>query len=182
MKLTGVAPLVLHNIRLADPMDEFAQRLKEVSGKRKKTESDYLEMSRIEFFGGLYTNEDGRVIIPGVSLEAMIQDGAKVSKRGKDAKAGVIVEEDPLLIYDGPKDPESLYADKRFVLRAPVRVGPARIIRTRPQFPVWSLQFKVAYLIDVLSKKDLTDALVAAGRLKGLGTWRPRFGRFEVAA
>ena len=41
------APILLHNSRLANPMDEFAKQLKEVSGVKKKTDEHHAKMQKI---------------------------------------------------------------------------------------------------------------------------------------
>src|SRR5262249_49765792 len=50
---SGGSPLVMHNERLADPLDPFARDIAKVSKKRNKTEADHLEIARLEFLGGM---------------------------------------------------------------------------------------------------------------------------------
>jgi len=38
------APILLHNSRLANPMDEFAKQLKEITVAKKKTEDHHAKM------------------------------------------------------------------------------------------------------------------------------------------
>ena len=40
------APILLHNSRLANPMDEFMKQLKEVSGVKKKTDETSCKMQK----------------------------------------------------------------------------------------------------------------------------------------
>ncbi len=40
LKLIGCRPLVMHNGRLSDPLDEFAKAIQKVSKKRSKTDAD----------------------------------------------------------------------------------------------------------------------------------------------
>jgi hypothetical protein len=54
ISIRGVSPLLMHNGQTADPLNTFSKQLKAVSGKRKKTEEDYAEMSRIEWHAALY--------------------------------------------------------------------------------------------------------------------------------
>ena len=42
--IQGTVPTLMHNGRLADPLDEKSILLKEITGKRKKTEADQMEM------------------------------------------------------------------------------------------------------------------------------------------
>lgn len=57
LTLTGVTPLLVHNARLADPLDPIVRQTKPISGKRSKTEEDHLELARLEFIGGLYYDQ-----------------------------------------------------------------------------------------------------------------------------
>lgn len=176
-EIIGLAPLIMHNGQTADPLNRYAKAMKEVSGKRKKTEADYAEMSRIEYIAGLYMDEAGPVL-PAIMIEATITAGARKSKTGKQAQAGVIVEKHARLDFDGPRTAPELFADDGFRLSVPVRIGQQKIIRTRPIFHSWSSNIEVSYLSDVLNERDLVTAIRNAGSLCGFGDWRPRYGRF----
>lgn len=178
--IRGVSPLLMHNGHLADPMNPFAKAMKVISGKRKKTDADYAELAKIEFLGGLYTDEDGQPVIPGEVLEATLVAGAKTSKKGKVAKSAIIVDGNFPLEYDGPKSPDALFDDANHRHVVGVRVGQARVMRTRPKFNRWALRFKVHYLPDVLDAGEVGDFVAVAGRVCGLGDGRPRFGRFDL--
>ena len=67
----GGSPLVMHNERLADPLDEYVRDIAKLSRKRQKTEADHLEIARLEFLGGLYLNGDG---VPSVAAVALLDD------------------------------------------------------------------------------------------------------------
>ena len=41
-------------------MNKFAKAMKAITSKRKKTDEDYIELARLEFFGGLYADDQGR--------------------------------------------------------------------------------------------------------------------------
>jgi hypothetical protein len=177
--IRGVAPLIVHNGQLADPLNPFAKALKEVTSTRKKTDDDYERMAEIEFRGGLYVDEAGSPVIPGESIEAALVEGAKKNKLGKVAKASIIVDGNIPIIYDGPRDADSLWSDPKFRKTVAVRVGTARVMRTRPIFYDWSLKFEIQFLPDQINKREVAQILESAG-MCGLGTWRPRFGRFQV--
>lgn len=181
VRITGKAPLLLHNGRLADPTDEVAREMKKITSKRSKTDDDHLELSRLEFIGGMYTDENNEPCIPGEVLESCLKSGAKVAKNGKKIAAGAIVSEYTVpLQYSGPRDIDSLWADKRFVHRSGVKVGQARVIRTRPKFDKWACEFTVEYQPEVIDREDIVRAIEDAGNLKGLCDYRPRHGRFNV--
>jgi hypothetical protein len=179
-RITGAAPLILHNGQTADPLNQFSKSIAEITGKRKKTDADHREVARREWFAGLYI-ADGKVCVPYQLLEAMLIEGAKKHKRGPAAKAGLMVEAHAPLKYDGPENPGELWEDERFQLRVACKVGTSKVMRTRPIFKEWSLAPVVKYLPDLLNPAEVLSFLVAGGNQVGIGDWRPRFGRFNVA-
>jgi hypothetical protein len=181
VKIVGIAPFIMHNGQTADPLNKFARAMKEISGKKGKTEADFEELARIEYLAGLYMGEKGPVI-PSVMLESVIAKGAAKAKKGKLAAAGVIVERNADLEYKGPKTADELVKDDRFRLVAAVRIGQQKVMRTRPIFRDWAATLEIKYLDDIINERDLLTALRAAGMYVGVGDWRPRNGRFALAA
>lgn len=177
--IEGVRPLLMHSAQLADPRNEFAKALKKYSSKRPKTDADFEAMAEIEFKGGLWIH-DGSPCIPSHVLEAVAVEGAKKSKDGKLAKAGVFVPDSAPLEYDGPRDPDELWKSDSFVLTVGVRVQMNRVMRTRPHFPEWSATFTVHHDEGQASAEDVIKWYTAAGHVVGIGDWRPKFGAFEV--
>ncbi len=45
--IRGTTPMLMHSERLANPFDPLTKEIKAISGKRKKTEDDLLEMARL---------------------------------------------------------------------------------------------------------------------------------------
>jgi hypothetical protein len=179
--IRGIAPMLMHNGQLANPRNEFAKKMKQISSIRKKTDDDYEAMSKTEFLGGLYYSKDIGIYMPADNLQAMLVDGAKKSKLGTAFKAAVFVFDDAPLIYNGPRDPEKLYQDEKFVDIRGCGVQASRVMRTRPRFNEWELKFSVAVMPEAEVNPDqVVDALTIAWRLNGLGDYTPRFGRFEV--
>ena len=190
-KADGVSPVILHNGQLADPLCIYTQKIKEVSGRRPKTEADFEEMAELEFKGGLYTssfNGDQRVVIPGRLLKAALAGkggAARKEKLGMRAGVGVIPEYTYILKYEGPTDPNELWKVEGFRFRIGVRVGQATIMRTRPIFELrWSFEGYVEFNHDFCDKAQVKRWLRVAGHEVGLGEWRPGkggiYGRFEV--
>jgi hypothetical protein len=179
LRLTGTKRLLMHNGQLADPLADATKALARLTGKRVKTESDHLEIGRIEWNGGLWL-DGGRPCVPAEALIATFVAAAKTRKRADAARAGLVVTENSLLEYSGPKDLDQLWSNSSFRLRTPVRVRGARTMRTRPCFPDWSLRFVARYLPSVLDRDEVIELYRVAGFLKGLGDWRPLNGTFEV--
>ena len=181
VRIVSVAPLLMHNAQLADPLNKYTRAIKEITAKgKKKTDADLEALARLEFMGGLYVDAKGHPALPGESIEGMIRDGARKGRTGKDAQCGIISDGVWPLIYDGPKDPEKLWIDERFRDSRPVKVQQARIMRMRPKFLTWALEFEVMFQDEVLGRHDLEKWLADAGQFVGLLDFRPRFGRFEV--
>ncbi len=179
-KLVGISPLIHHNGRLADPLNKYTRAIKEVAGKRKKVDSDHLELARLEWLGSLYL-KDGVPCLPGNNLEAALigrGGAARSQKMGKQAAAAVIVPSDYPLEYDGPKDPNELWQDERFIFVSKVRVGTASVMRTRPIFQDWVAIVEVLYVPTSLNEDHICQWMEIAGREVGLCDWRPKYGRF----
>lgn len=181
-RLTGVAPLILHNGQTCDPLNKFTKMLKEATSKRKKTDADHLEVSRIEFHAGLYVGPNNNIIMPAANLTSCIAKGAQKSKLGKDFKSSVFVfENSPIKFKDMEKSPTELWdMGEEYVLRSKVKVGTSSVIRTRPIFRDWSLDLQVSFNPEVVNESSITKALKDAGMLIGLGDWVPQNGRFMV--
>lgn len=181
--ITGDAPLLMHNGRLAAQGDPYARKIKEISSKRKKTDADFEEMARLEFLGGLYLNENNEPCIPSLVFEATLigrGGAARKERMGKEAAAALWVLDDAPLIYEGPKEPEELWEDKQFVSQMLVRIQRSTITRTRPIFREWSAEITVQFNPNLLDEKDVRRWIEVAGEQVGLMDWRPRFGRFGV--
>ena len=182
LTLRGQASVLVHNVQLASPLDDHAKRLKAISSKRNKTEQDHSDMAEIEFHGSLYLTDDGSIGIPTWNVLRAIQDGGKKNKNGKKVMEGLlpasIVEVIPLA-HDGPSQPDDAWRAGCFDQR-PVKVGTSRVTRTRPKFEHWTVD--VDFIVDdeVLKLDELLLAAETAGRLVGIGDYRPRFGRFDV--
>lgn len=183
IKLTGIRPLILHNGLLADPTNPIVLQQKAITAKKaKKTDADNLELARLEWFGGLYLSESGRICIPCDNIERCIQQGGQKQRIGKDVQAGVFVQE-PEIEIDHPdiagKKIEKLYGDPRFTIRKGVKIQTNRIIRIRPMIPTgWTLTFTLEFDETLVNARNLEQAILDAGTYVGLGDWRPKFGRF----
>ena len=178
--IQGVTPLLMHNGRLADPLDPAAKAIAAISKKRSKTDEDHYALRKAEWYGSLYTDSDGEPCIPGECIEACLVDGAKRYKLGKASKGGIIIDDDVKIQYKGPKNIDKLWDDGGYIKVAGVKVQRNRVIRSRPMFPEWSLTFDVLWDEFAIEDEDrLFEIVESAGRC-GLGDWRPKFGRFEL--
>jgi hypothetical protein len=180
-EVKGIAPTIMHNGQLVDPMNPIVRKMKEFTAKKsKKTDDDMVELARLEFLGSLYLTDKNKPCWPGENIETMVRAAARTERRGKDVEKAVLCDGNWPLIYDGPSDPEKLWEDARFRLVKAVKVGPSRVMRTRPIFPAWSLKFTLHYDSELVNREDVVRWVEIAGREIGLSEWRPKHGRFEV--
>lgn len=178
LDITGKVPLLMHSARLSDPIDPATRAMAKISGKRKKTDEDHAELARLEHVGSLYLDEQGP-FMPGANIEACLFRAASKYKLMSALKTALLVpgEANPLL-YKGPRDAAGLWADGGFTHRASVKVGQARVMRTRPVFHAWAVVVSGELDTEVIDPDAFVQIVDTAGRLIGLGDWRPRFGRF----
>lgn len=177
-ELTGVSPLLLHNSRqFLDATCQATKELKKITSKKSKTDDDLARLADMEWLMGLYLNAEKQPIIPGENFERMLIEGARKNKNGKEATAGIIAD-DAVIIHNGPNEIEKMSADPRFRDKRPVVVQRARVMRCRPIFHEWTIQVRVTYIPDVVSRDNVIQSMQVAGRIIGLGDYRPKFGRF----
>lgn len=178
-RIIGATPLLMHNGLLADPLNEITKLMKAVSGKRDKTEADFAELSRLEWYGSLYV-QDGSPCLPGEMIEAMLLEASRKKKKGVQAKAGLIVPNNTKLEYPGPQDIDEMWKSGQFINKVGVRVQKNKVIRTRPIFKDWAANLTIHYLPSLLNESDVKGFVETAGQIVGIGDWRPKFGRFGV--
>lgn len=181
IELEGMAPLLMHNGQLADPLNSFARQMKEISSIRIKTDEHHRQMATIEARGGLYVDEDNKICIPGQMIHASVINGGKFQKLGTALKRAFrVIEQSCEFDYEGPTDPDSYIKAPGNTFRALVGVQTSRIARTRPIFTKWSVRFTALLDEEQVNAKDFMRAVEDAGTMVGLGDWRPRFGTFKA--
>jgi hypothetical protein len=168
-RLTSEAPILMHNGQTADPTNKWSKAMKQVSGKRSKTDADYEELARIEFYAALYMDSNGP-IIPNTVIDSMVVNAAKKSKEGMVAKSGVFCLVPAPLEYDGPRTAAELWADEQFRFSAIVRVGMARVARMRPIFREWSAIITLNVEDTAVNPARIDDWMRVAGVQVGFAT------------
>ena len=169
IEVTGTSPLSMHNIQLADPMNEFAKRIAEITGKRRKTEADQLEIAHLEFLGGLYYDPVLGVYVRTYAVMRCFEQAGKITRQGKSVMQGVAVMADKTaLVYDGPREPQALWERPEFHWREMVGVAGRRVARMRPIFRKWSLSFEAELVEEVIDLEDFVRIAETAGRVEGL--------------
>jgi hypothetical protein len=189
LTLKGTRPLLQHNVRLVDPLNEHTQALSKAAtvAKSKKTEEAHRELRNAEYIGGLYYSDGIGPYVKAEAVERCLREAAATGFRGlgtKVARGVMLTSTDGLdeipLLYRGPRDIEDLLADDTYRHVGAVKVGQQRVMRTRPKFPDWSVEALVMLDESQLSAAQFEDIAAYAGMYIGLGDYRPRYGRFEA--
>tara|TARA_R110000868_G_scaffold261905_1_gene520083 strand:- start:358 stop:939 length:582 start_codon:yes stop_codon:yes gene_type:complete len=185
--LTGASPLLMHSARGSNPLDKATIAHKALTATRKKTEDHHRLIAESEWHMGMYYDDKLGPYIPTMNIRSSLIGGAKFSKLGATVKRSTLVTEQMTrLDYIGPRTPEAMFADGNFVSVESVKVGQARLMRTRPLFRDWSLTFELLYDPEQIERAQVIDAFESAGKLIGIGDFRPEcggmYGRYSVTA
>lgn len=167
--LEGVADLLFHRWN-TEAVEEKAKAPKGSKAKRQDDLETYV-----------WRDENGYLALPGEYLRQSIiraakyrQDPRSPRKSAQDlVKAALLVE--PMLASLGVKDWD-------YEHRARVRVQQSAITRVRPAIKKgWRAEFFITVLLpEYIDPHFLHQLLTDAGRLEGVGDFRPTYGRFVV--
>lgn len=195
----GTTPLLMHNVRLASPMNPYAKKLSALTSVKtssRRTDQDRIDIARVEFEGGLYHTATLPEVSPYFSktvgpyvpakwLAKNLLDAARRGRRGKLVEEGVMVAEGSLvnpLIFKGARDLDTLWGngESEYVSFETVRVGMAKVDRCRPIFNDWSFEAFFEVEEDVLDFDEFESIATIGSRL-GVGDYRTgSYGRFNV--
>ena len=202
--IKGTSALMTHNGQLCDPLFPITKSIKLLSSKRTKTDNDLLHLMQLETLGGMYPEKDltvddddpgyvvtddgvkltgdwGHCMIPESVIEATLLSGAKKRKQGPLFKAGLrVLNPAYIMVDDAPVTVETVFNSRKHRITNKVKIGTSSIMRTRPIYPNWSLNFDVLIDDDVLNAEAVSNATEIAGKMVGLAEWRPRYGSFTL--
>ena len=196
IRVEGKVPLLMHSNQMANPLNVYSRAIKPLTGKRKKTDADHLEISRIEWEAGLYFDDNGNVSIPAEVIEATLRNAARKTKNGKLIEEGVRVEENfckleyPNNGYKRKVAPSSSdmvpskELDKMYEKHCDCRLAKVKgsggtVLRTRPRFDKWAFEFTLMFDENIISQRTLLEVVGVAGERIGLCDYRPRYGLFN---
>ena len=100
-----------------------------------------------------------------------MQNGYVLYQSGEDVRLEIYLK--------NPNAPLEMW-EQGFYDQRSVKVSTAKVTRTRPKYVNWSTTASFLVDTELLNMDDFNMIAVNAGRTSGLGTYRPRFGRFEV--
>lgn len=183
--LTGTQPLLMHNARMADPLDPIVKAKAKLTSKMKKTDADHEEIAHLDFMGGLYFDADLGPYLPGDNFQRCLLDAARMNRLGPKVERGVFIDSDVNpLAYSGPRTVEALWSDESYRFRRSVKTGKGksapRTMGCRPIFRNWKCQAHGLLDESQINLDDLRLIADNAGTFIGIGDWRPRFGRFTA--
>lgn len=183
IELTGTKTMLQHNGRLANPLDPHTRALKALTAKRSKTDEDLIAIMRTEARGACWETDDGTLGVPTGAVWRCIYDAAKAYKQGENIKRALSFDDvtEPLLISGQAVRCDAFLATPENIDFRPVKIQGKKTMRARPKVRDWKSVHRFELLEDVINPRDLAPILERAGRLVGLGDWRPIYGTFSAA-
>ena len=193
----GTSPLLCSNVESSDPLGEGSKQKAFFHSKRKKNDEDHRALRTLDWiFSGYWKNhgkvaidEDNNMVdfadfsaptLPGANFQRCLRNAATKWKLGKDVLRSVVGSNNPEIEYDGPKD-----AIEMFNSRTPKFQKAAFTCRgvwvNRLMIPEWQVTYRLTVDDEILSVSQLKQIITMAGKAEGLGTWRPRHGRFTAS-
>ena len=173
--VTGISPLLQNNpaafIGVADDT--------EINTGKKKYNDE--EEARLR----LYLDPDGAFCHPCEAFTKAMVKAVAGKKFGKvfatsAIKGAVFITEPYALIEDASGKPAAKYT----IDRRPVVVGKARVLRCRPCWKPWRMRVALEIDTAILRPEQVEQSLCLAGRIVGIGDYRPEkgggFGRFHA--
>ena len=165
VKIKGIAPLLMNRFAMEKKDDTSAKRRDEQFDPKEDAEKSLYKDDKI----GCYA--------PSSWIEACLRDTAKEFKgKGRGSLKATILAS--VFI-----DPEKIPLNKKTydeIDSRPAVIQRNRIVKSRPRFNSWELDFTTNFNNERIKKDTLKQILSEAGETKGIGDYRPKFGRFEV--
>ena len=168
VRIKGTRPLLMNSCRhmVEDRMGTPSRGKKEITLEE--------EAQRL-----VYIDEGRKSIVPSFCVLSCLRKSAvnfKVPGKGKKTFKD--------FIYSGvevlPENIPVISDDGWEVDLKPVVIGRARIIKARPKFKQWELEFQVRIIDPIVTPTYFKEILVDAGKYSGLLDFRPLYGLFEV--
>jgi hypothetical protein len=169
-EITGICPLLQNRF----PIEDFGENA-------TKSRSKVVDVDKT-IKKALYPDKDGILCHPSEHIyQALRNAGSDFIYEGKKRMKGVLTSGINIVSLKGteliPMENQKYDIDVR-----PIVTGSGgRILAYRPKYNEWKLKFIIEILDDEnISVPILKEILEKAGTTKGIGDYRPRFGRFMV--
>lgn len=178
VRIEGITPLICN--RFTDQAQQTA-----TSGNRSSVIGERLT-PREDAEERLYVNGNADPIIPQPNLLKCLMEGGKYFKMGKSKVTTIKSSIIPACVMILPASIDIEHKEPWEVDTRPVRIPSTggRILRHRPMFNDWALEFSIELDEEIMSLKLLREVVDTAGKRIGLGDFRPEtkgpYGRFVV--
>lgn len=187
VEIISDTPMLIHNGRTANPLDDFSKAMKAITSKRKKTEEDLEKLMDIQWEASLYWNDQIGLYMPVENLLAALLKACKKHKMGPMVGGFVFTEKLGFPIITKNHDNfEALKADKENKFVKAVTIQRSKTLACRPIFNEWKINFDFIVDLSVLIESDVTMILNTMQNRVGLGVWTPshpkpgNFGKFKI--
>lgn len=183
LKIVGTRALMMHNARLANPLDPYSIKLKEIMGKKKKTDEDLIAIMRVEARGGAYETEDNKLGLPNMCVYASLFEAAKNFKLGKELKKALRYDESvsPLKVDGKEVDVDKFLSNPNNIDYRAVGVKKSKIMRARPKISgKWESVHEFELDESVMDSRTLNPVIEYGGKNIGLLELRPSLGTYKV--
>ena len=134
-----------------------------------------------------HTDDEGRIVIPANALKQAVDTAARLSKlkipgQGQSTYAahftgGVLIEKDPVLPLK--LDDLHMFAGPMSSTGKKGSAGGSTVIRRYPVIPQWEAVAEFHIFDDVITQEVFEQVLELAGRIVGIGRFRPQNGGFN---
>ena len=167
VKIAGTRPLLMHS----------PAGIGKSTGTKKTTTYDPDE----EAASALYKDKNGTIYVPSLAVLGCMREAGKEHKakgRGRKSLSKSLVSGLRIEPENIPIIPQEYVVDAR-----PVVIQRSRIMRWRPRFEDWKLNFNITILDEtVIDPTTVRNVLEDAGKFVGLLDFRPMFGTFEITS
>lgn len=170
VEIKGISPLLQHRFS-----EEKLLRVKKHSGDKLLSK----EERRSEAEQYLYSDK-GKMVQPSAHIEgAMIKAATEIRLAGAGKKTYKDLVKSSVFVFPEmiPHKNQKWEVDARAVVNPSTR---GRSMSYRPRLDQWALKFQIEVLDDRADKDAIEEILKLAGIRQGIGSYRPRFGRFEI--
>ena len=198
VQVQGTAGLLCSNVQYSDPLGDYCKQKQYFTDKKGKAKTDgvHTAVRILDWLFSGYWMEEGTVEVdeannevgfegfarpymPGANFQRCLRNAATKWKLGKDVLRSVVVTNNPELIFDGPKDAVDMFNYREPKLQLAAFTGRGVWVN-RLFLPDWSAKFDLTLDDEIMGVDQLRRIANMAGKAEGLGTWRPRYGRFAV--
>jgi hypothetical protein len=196
----GTAGLLCSNVTYSDPLGDYHKKKEFFTDKKGKGKTDdvHRAIRILDWLYSGYWKHEGEVqvdesenavgfegwsdpYLPGSNLQRCLRNAATKWKLGKDVLRSVVVTNNPTLEFNGPKDAVEMINHREPKLQLSAFTGRGVWVN-RLYLPDWSARFQLTLDDEILGVDQLRNIARMAGKAEGLGTWRPRYGRFAVTS